>query len=63
MEEKTKLLFKAYLALNSTEQEAFQKAIREYGTKVTLQEQRNYSEAFNKSLGPIMGAKCGLCGK
>lgn len=62
MEEKTKLLFKAYLALSSTEQEAFLKAVREYNSK-TILEQRNYSETFNKSLGPIMGAKCAVCGK
>ena len=62
MDEKTKLLFKAYLALSSTEQESFRKAIREYSSK-TILEQRNYSETFNKSLGPIMGAKCALCGK
>lgn len=62
MEEKTKLLFKAYLALSSAEKEAFQKAIREYESK-TILEQRNYSEALNKSLGPIMGARCAVCGK
>jgi hypothetical protein len=62
MEDKTKLLFKAYLALSSNEKEAFQKAIREYSLK-TILEQRNYSETLNRSLGPILSAKCTLCGK
>ena len=62
MEEKTRLLFKAYLALSSKEKEAFQKSAREYNSK-NIFEQRSYSEALNKSLGPIMGAKCAVCGK
>jgi len=62
MNDKTKLLFKTYLALNATEKEAFEKAIREYNSKGTL-EQRNFSENFNKSLGPIMSARCAVCGK
>jgi hypothetical protein len=62
MEEKAKLLFKAYLALSAKEQEDFQKAVREYNSK-TILEQRDYSETFYKSLGPIMGARCVVCGK
>lgn len=63
MEEKTKLLFKAYLELSETEKEAFQKTVREYNSKLTINERRNFSDVINKSLGPIMGAKCAVCGK
>jgi len=62
MEKKTKLLFKEYLALSETEKQAFEKQLREYKSKGIL-ERRTYSEAFNKSLGPIMGARCAVCGK
>ncbi|MFZ2285083.1 MAG: hypothetical protein WAV86_14515 [Lutibacter sp.] len=62
MEEKTKLLFKAYLSLSETEKEALEKQIREYKSKGFL-ERRTLNESFNKSLGPILGAKCAVCGK
>ena len=62
MEEKTKLLFKAYLALSESEKEAFEKQLREYKSKGFL-ERQTFNESFNKSLGPISGAKCSLCGK
>jgi hypothetical protein len=62
MEEKTKLVLKAYLELSSTEQEAFLRVVREYDSK-TIVERRNYSEIIHKSLGPIMSAKCPICGK
>jgi hypothetical protein len=62
MDEKTKLLFKAYLALTESEKEEFEKQLREYKSKGIF-ERRTFSEAFNKSLGPIMGANCVVCGK
>jgi hypothetical protein len=62
MEEKTKLLFKAYLSLTEIEKEAFEKQLLEYKSKGIL-ERNTYSEALNKSLGPIMGARCAVCGK
>lgn len=62
MEEKTKLILKAYLSLSLAEQEAFQNAAREYSSKNII-EKGTFSEALNKSLGPIMGAKCAVCGK
>jgi|GEM_PF-3516868 len=62
MEEKTKLVFKAYLALNEIEKETFEKQLRGYKLKDIL-EKRTFNEAFNKSLGPILGAKCAVCGK
>lgn len=62
MKEKTKLLLKAYLALTEIEKEAFEKQLREYKSKSIL-ERRTYSEALNKSLGPIMGTRCAVCGK
>jgi len=62
MEENTKLLFKAYLALSESDKETFEKQLREYKLKGLL-ERRTFNEAFNKSLGPILGAKCAVCGK
>ncbi len=62
MEEKTKLVFKAYLALTEIEKEAFEKKLKEYKSKGFF-EKKTFSESFNKSLGPILGAKCAVCGK
>lgn len=62
MENKTKLLFKAYLALSESEKTAFEKQLKEYQSK-GLFEKRTFSETFSKSLGPIMGASCPVCGK
>ena len=62
MEEKTNLLFKAYLSISESEKEAFEEQLREYKSKGFLERQM-LNESFNKSLGPILGAKCTLCGK
>ena len=62
MDHKTKLLFKAFLDLKQSEKEEFIKALREYNSK-TIFEQRSYSDSLNRSLGPISGAKCAVCGK
>lgn len=62
MDSKTKLLFKAYLNLTETEKLALEKQIREYRSKGIL-EKRTFSESFKKSLGPIDGARCAVCGK
>jgi hypothetical protein len=62
MENKTKLLFKAYLDLSETEKELLEKKIAEYNSKGFFGKQ-TLNESFNKSLGPILGAKCSLCGK
>ncbi len=62
MEEKTKLVFKAFLALSETEKDAFEKQLREYKSKGYL-ERRTFNESFNKSLGPILGARCAVCGR
>jgi hypothetical protein len=62
MENKTKLLFKAYLDLNETEKKKLEEKIAEYNSKGPFGKQL-VNESFNKSLGPILGAKCSLCGK
>jgi hypothetical protein len=62
MNDKTKLVFKAFLELNSTEKVEIEKAIKEYNAK-TLNEQRIFGDLLNKSLGPTLGAKCAVCGK
>ena len=62
MEEKTKLLFKLFLDLPENQKEEFEKLMSEYKSKGFF-DKRTYRESFNKSLGPILSAKCEYCGK
>ncbi|WP_272150712.1 hypothetical protein [Tenacibaculum aiptasiae] len=62
MENKTKLLFKGYLELSVTEKKLLEEEITKYNSKGTFGKE-TFNESFNKSLGPILGAKCSVCGK
>ena len=62
MQENTKKIAKAALNLSEVERVELIKTLTDYN-KVTLNEQRNFSEAFNKSLGPINTGNCPVCGK
>lgn len=62
MNEKTKSLLKEALKLTKSEREILIFEIKNFDSK-PLFEQRNFSEALNKSLGPLSGNRCPVCGK
>jgi hypothetical protein len=62
MEEKTKKLMRACLALSSTERKELAKALTDYESKGLL-EQINFGDVLNKSLGPMDSNRCAVCGK
>ena len=62
METRTKTLLVEALKLSKSERDILVAEIKKFDTQ-TLLEQRNLSESLSKSLGPLSGNRCPVCGK
>ena len=62
METKTKGLLTEVLKLTKSERDLLVSEIKKFDSQTFL-EQRNMSESLSKSLGPLSGNRCPVCGK
>lgn len=62
METKTKAILMAILNLPQHERQMLMDELKNFDVQ-NVNEQKIISESLNRSLGPIMGSKCAVCGK
>lgn len=62
MQEKTKRILKAAYDLSADERQQLLAELQNFG-RINLSEQRNFSDALSKSLGPLNTNGCPVCGR